>query len=176
MSFPTKPAFVYYGGWSEVTAKHPAVKWLEVHTREFDSRTWETKRYTSDFIYVAPDGQVHEGLEKAMEAIKATYGPLTAQYHQPYFMVCTETEDGYDMMGQATLYANLPGEPAAGQSKVKDKDGKEWDIGVPGAFHFWCVKNGDDFLLKRTEMHADTGPLVMGLLKRGVITPQQLGL
>jgi hypothetical protein len=176
MSFPTKPAFVHYGDWSESTAKHPAVKWMEVHTYEFDTRTWESKRYTSDFTYVAPDGQVHEGRDKALEAIKTTYAPLTAQCHRPYFMVCTETEEGYDMIGQATLYANLSGEPAAGESKVTDKDGKKWDLAIPGAFHFWCVKTEDGFLLKRTEMHADTGPLVMGLLKRGVISPKHLGL
>ena len=80
------------------------------------------------------------------------------------------------MIGQATLYANLSGEPAAGESKVTDKDGKKWDLAIPGAFHFWLVKTEDSFLMKRAEMHADTGPLVTGLLKRGVITPKHLGL
>jgi hypothetical protein len=108
--------------------------------------------------------------------MKATYGPLTAQHHRPYFITCTETEDGYDMIGQASLYANLSGKPAAGERKVTDNDGKKWDLCIPGAFHFHCVKHEETYLLKRTEMHADTGPLVLGLLKRGVLNPKDLGL
>jgi len=180
MSFPTTPAFVHRGDWDETTAQHPGTKFMEEHTRSFDTRTWETKRYLSDFTYVAPDGQVYEGLDKAMEAIKATYGPLTAQYHQPYFFVCTETCDdgyeGYDMIGQAMMYADLPGEPAAGESKVASADGRKWDLVIPGAFRFHCVKGGESYLLKRAEMHADTGPLVTRLLKRGVMSLKDLGL
>lgn len=114
------------------------------------------------------------------------------------------------MLGNAFLYGALPGSPAAGESKVKDSTGKEWDIQIPGGFHFQFVKddkakNGNGFALKRTEVSlivdilsyllgsehkvgrheaniciakvtADTGPLILMLLRRGVMKPADLGL
>jgi hypothetical protein len=176
MSFPTRPAFVHYGDFDATTAKYPAMKWLEDYKDDFDSRTFDPKWYAPDFVYVAPDGQTTEGREKALDAIKALYGPLTAHWHEPFFLNCFETEYGYEMIGQATMWANLPGEPAAGETKKHDKNGKAWDVGGPGSFHFKFKKHRDSFQFTRTEIYADTGPIMMGMLRRGVLSPKDLGL
>lgn len=73
------------------------------------------------------------------------------------------------------------GAPAAAESKVKDKSGKEWDLSVPAAMHFRYVsdekaENGLIMAIKRAEITSD-GNVPMGLmLKRGLISPKDLGL
>ncbi len=103
------------------------------------------------------DGTEIKGRDNVVEALKQLYGPFTAQYHEPSFVMCSETDDGWEMLGQATLFVNLPGEPAAGEKKVKDASGKEWDTGVPSGFHFYYKKddnadNGLGMYFKRTEI------------------------
>jgi hypothetical protein len=176
MSFPTKSAFVVHGDFDATTAKHPGMKFLEDMKNDFDNRSWDTKWYAPNFTYVAPNGQVVEGREKALEAIKAQYTPLTAYWHEPFYQVCTETDYGYEMIGSATMWANLPGEPATGETKKYDKNGKAWDVAGPGGFRFQIEKNGDSFHLNRMEVTADSGPIVMGMLRRGVINLKDLGL
>ena len=85
------------------------------------------------------------------------------------------------MLGQATLFANLPGAPAAGETKVKDASGKEWDMGVPSGFHFFYKKddkadNGLGMFIKRTEVMSDSGVPMGIMLKRGLIKASDLGL
>lgn len=176
MSFPTKPAFVHHGYFDETTAKHPGMKFLEATKDDFDARNWDSQLYAPDFTWVAPNGQAHEGREKALEAIKAQYVPLTAHWHEPFYQVCTETDYGYEMIGSATMWANLPGEPAAGETKKYDKNGRAWDVAGPGGFRFHIVKQGDTFQLKRMEVTADSGLLVMAMIRRGLLSPKDLGL
>jgi hypothetical protein len=38
MSFPTTPAFVHVGTWNDETRKHPAMKWMEEYTLNFNKR------------------------------------------------------------------------------------------------------------------------------------------
>jgi hypothetical protein len=81
------------------------------------------------------------------------------------------------MIGQAHVYATLPGKPADGEPpKVKDGKGKEWDVSVPGAFHFEYRKDDSSkhggFKLQKTEIMSESLPIAMMLVKRGVI---QLG-
>ncbi|KEF55978.1 uncharacterized protein A1O9_07558 [Exophiala aquamarina CBS 119918] len=84
MSFPTKPAFVIHGGFDETTANHPGMKFLEEVENDFDTRTWDPEFYAPDFTWVAPTGQATEGRERALEAAKALYMPLTAHWHEPF--------------------------------------------------------------------------------------------
>ena len=116
-----------------------------------------------------------EGREKAIEAVKNLYGPLTAQSHQPYFLNCIESDAGYELLGLATPWADLPGEPAAGETKKKDRHGRAWDIGGPGCFRFNLVKDGDGYLLSRIEIFADSGPILMVMPKRGVLSMKDHG-
>ena len=176
MAFQTEPAFVHHGEFDNASRKHPASKFLEEYRDDFDSRTFDPKWYAPDYVYIAPDGQKHEGREKAIEALKALYGPLTAHCHEAFYMNATETDYGYEMVGLATLWANLPGNPAQGETKKQDKAGKSWDLAGPGAFHFKFEKDGAGLRLRSTGIMADSGPLVVGMLKRGVLSPKDLGL
>lgn len=42
MSIPTTPAFIHVGTWDDETRKHPAMKWMEDFTLEFNKRVdWD---------------------------------------------------------------------------------------------------------------------------------------
>lgn len=93
-------------------------------------------------------------------------------------MVVTETDYGWEMIGQAWIFGNLPGEPAKGEQKVMDKSGKAWDVGMAGAFRFQYrkvdgAKHGD-ILLQMVHIMTDTGPLLMRMMGRGLLDPSTL--
>jgi len=100
---------------------------------------------------------------------------------EPTYIVVHDNKEGWEMLAQATLYANLVGEPAKGEVKVKDGKGKEWDMGVPSAFRVIYAKddgakNGTGVLIKREELMSDSGVAMGMLLKRGVLSAKDLGL
>lgn len=179
-SAPTVSAFVHKGSWDETTRKHTAMKWMEKFTIEFDKRNFESQWYTSDCTLQKADGSPEvSGRDEYISHIKAIYGPLTEQFHEPYFISATETDDGWEMLGQAKLFANLPGKPAQGETKAKDLSGKSWDVGVPSAFHFWYKKekDGPDGLaIKRTEIISDSAVPMKVMMGRGLIKASDLGL
>jgi len=137
----------------------------------------DIKYYTDDYTYVMSDGTVIEGRDKALDAVKGIYATFTAYTHIPYYLVCTEVNDGWEMIGQAHMFVNLPGNPVAGEAKVKDpREGKEWDLKMPGAFRFHYAKQGGDIFMKRTEVMADNSGVMMMMIKRNLIDPKSLGL
>lgn len=177
MSFPTQPAFVHTGTWDDETRKHPAMKWMEDYTLNFNKRGgWDQKRndwHSEDFTLVKPDGSVHTGHENAFEQSKSMYGLFTSEFHEPYFLVCWETGTGWEMLGQAYFYANCVGESAVGEKKVKDLQGREWDVKIPSAFLFKYLKKDGaahgGIELGRCEIMSDSLPAVQILMQRGVI-------
>jgi hypothetical protein len=186
-SAATTPAFIHYGDWDDITRAHPAMRWMESFTRAWDSREWaidpsvSSKWFTSDFALTKADGTSTVGVEKGINVLRETYGALTGHLHEPYYVVVNETNNGWEMLGQATLYANLPGTPVSGEVKIKDGEGKEWDMSVPSAFHFCYVrdesaKNGGGILISKEEMISDSGVAMAILLKRGVLVAKDLGL
>ena len=152
------------------------MEWMNRFRNDFDKATFDPKWYRPELVYVAPDGTAYEGRDKALEAIKALYGPLPAFRHEAVMVNVIERDFGYEMIGRAMMWANLPGEPAPGETKKKDADGKEWDLVGPGGFRFFYVKEGNNFALSRLEMMADTAPLTLGLVRRGVISTKDLGI
>lgn len=106
------------------------------------------------------------------------YGAFAAHLHDPNFLSCTETKDGWDMIGQANVFGNLHVEGK--EPKVKDSMGKEWDVMTPAAFHFEYVRDGkakhDGVKLQSTKTFCDSGPALMLMLKRGQLKPADLGL
>lgn len=180
-SVPTKPAFVHHSTWDDTTRKHPAMKWMEDYALDFDTHSFSPKWYSKDWTLHMADGRMVSGRDEAIAAIRELYGPLTSHFHEPYFLVCHDVADGWDMIGQAKLYGNLNGKPAAGEEKVKDRQGREWDMALPAAFHFHYVKdpgaeNGGGISLKKTEIMSDSGVAMGIMLKRGLIKAQDLGL
>jgi len=153
------------------------MKWMEEYTLNFNKRgDWsqdECDWFAPDFTLVKPDGSSHTGNAAAFKESKEMYQFFTSELHEPYFLVTWETKDGWDMIGQAHLYANLPGPPMAQEQKVKDLSGNEWDVKIPGAFRFEYVRQQgaphDGIVLKRTEIMSDSMPAVQILMGRGVI-------
>jgi len=180
-SVPTRPAFVHYGTWDDTTRKHPALKWTEQYVLDFDTQSFSPKWYSKDWTLHKADGIKVSGRENSIAAAREIYGPLTSHFHEPYFAVITETADGWDMIGLAKVFGNLNGSPAAGEKKVKDLQGREWDMGVPGAFHLHYVKdpqaeNGGGIVITKTEIMSDSGVGMGIMLKRGLIQAKDLGL
>lgn len=176
MSFPTQPAFIHVGTWDDKTRKHPAMKWMEDYTLNFNARgNWDQKSsdwHTSDFTLVKPDGSVYKDADEAFHQAKDMYATFTKEFHEPYFLVAWETSDGYEMLGQAHLFANCAGQPGQEEKKVRDGQGREWDVKIPGGFHFEYVKKQGaahgDYELRRTEILSDSLPALQILMKRGV--------
>jgi len=176
-TFQTQPAFIHTGPWNDGSRKHPAMKWMEEFTIAFNARSgWDQKTSdwnTPDFSLVKPDGTEVKGAEEAWAEAKALYTPFTSEYHEPFFLVTWETDDGYEMLGQAYLYANCVGQKAEGDPKVKDGQGREWEVKIPGGFRFQYVKkNGaahGDFEMRRCEIMSDSMPAAQILMKRGVL-------
>ncbi|KAK4938848.1 hypothetical protein LTR10_020754 [Elasticomyces elasticus] len=181
---PTKPAFVHYGDWDDTTRKDPSQKWQERITHDiFDSHKWDTPysdMQTDDATLLKPDGTHVHGGKASWAAIAELFRPLTSQITIPFYMVVTETEYGWEMIGTANIFGNLPGEPAAGEVKVKDDYGKEWDVKISGGFRFQYRKvdgaKYDGILCQLIQMFTDSGPMVTKMLKRGLLKPGDLGL
>jgi hypothetical protein len=176
MSFPTTPAFIVRGDFSHESAVHPAMKFMEDYREDFDfKRDFSPKWYTSDFTYVPTNGQPIEGRDAAFKALMEFYSMLKATYHEPIYMSVSETDFGYAMVGLARMWVDLPGDAAAEEPKREDKNGRKWDLACPGGYVFHFVPHGDSFLIKRIEVAADTAPISMGMVKRGVISAKDLG-
>jgi hypothetical protein len=188
MSSAANPnALIHYGDWDDHTRSHPALKFLEKFVYYWDGREWtdnpETSAQwlTSDFVLRQANGNVVIGVDAAIAAAHTNYRPLTAHLHEPTYIVIHDSTGGWEMIGQATLYANLMGEPVKGEVKVKDGKGKEWDMGVPSAFYVTFAKddgakNGMGVLIKKEELMSDSGVAMGILLKRGVVSAKDLGL
>ncbi|KAK4961937.1 hypothetical protein LTR10_002430 [Elasticomyces elasticus] len=155
MSFPTQEAFIYAGTWDETTRKHPAMKWMEHYTKN----VVDARKFDEPAISLT-----HSRMDLAEVD--------SEQVHDPSFLVCWETEKGWDMIGIANLWYNLQ---APGDRKVKGYGGKEWDGVLPGAFKFSYVKGGDDGVqLARTDIFSDPSTALVQMLKRGMLKPEQL--
>lgn len=184
MSVPTVPAFIHTGNWDAQTCAHPAMAWMESYTRTaVDNRSWTigtlaSEWHAADFTLQKVDGTVIRGGEAAWhEGIAVIYGPFTAHLHSPNFLVCSQTEDGWQMIGQADLYASLPSERCGG--RVRDGERREWDIKVPSAFWFEYVRDEGakhgGILLRSTKIFGDTAPVMKAMVQRGMVTKEDLG-
>ncbi|KAL8689355.1 MAG: hypothetical protein Q9218_004958 [Villophora microphyllina] len=185
MSFPTQPAHIHNGGFNAESRKHPVLEWMEDYTRNaIDSRSWGSgtpywEWHTEDWTLQTANGAIYHGGENAWkEGIPSVYSLFKAHLHEPNFAVTFETSDGWEMIGQADMYAYLP--VPGSEQKIKDPSGKEWDCVTNSAFHFYYVKDEKakhhGMLLKKTMIFADSGPALMLMLKRGQVKLADLGL
>ena len=103
MSYPTQPAYIHIGDWDAETASHPAMKFMENFTRQaIDARGWESgtqasEWHTSDFTLYKANSEVFSGAEESWsKGIPGTYAPFKAHLHEPNFLVCWETKEGWE--------------------------------------------------------------------------------
>jgi len=179
MSLPTHQAYIHSGDWDEETRRHPAMKWMEDYTRNLNAHGgWDKPSsdwHSSDFTLVKSDGSTYTGAGgECFEQVKGMYAPFTKEYHEPSFIVCWETPNGkgWQAIAQAHFFADCQGEAKSGEKKVKDDQGQEWDVKIPGAFNFVYVKKEGaahgDIELQRAEIMVDSLPAVQILMARGV--------
>ncbi|EME83855.1 uncharacterized protein MYCFIDRAFT_84160 [Pseudocercospora fijiensis CIRAD86] len=180
MSYPTKPAFVHYGDWDDETRQHEAMKFMEDYTHAFDANSIPSQSLPKvrannleKDLLVRSTGQTDQGGEASLAALKnEIYAPFAAYHHEPSFIVAFETEQGWEMIGIATLWWNLavPGDGP----KQKDGKGKEWEGGVPAAFKFGYRKTGDGIKMSETRIMADPSGALVDMVKRGMVKPEQI--
>lgn len=90
----------------------------------------------------------------------------------PQFIVVWERENGWEMLGVATLYWNLP-VPGEG-AKVKGAKGKLWDGAGPAAFDFWYRKTDAGIRLEKEAIYADSSVAVKEMVKRGMVKAEDV--
>ncbi|KAJ4368431.1 hypothetical protein N0V83_006788 [Neocucurbitaria cava] len=181
MSFPTQPAYVHYGTWDDKSRQHEYMKWMEQYTNAVDRKAWDTEPSSNWF---APTHTLHKtsgetvsGGDASWAALRTeVYAPFAAHLHDPQFFVVWEKDDGWEMLGVATLYWNLAAPGGSGEKKsVKGRDGKEWDGAGPAAFNFHYVKGSDGQIrMKSSATYADPSTAVVGMLKKGMMKPEDL--
>ncbi|KAK4693222.1 hypothetical protein P7C71_g4136, partial [Lecanoromycetidae sp. Uapishka_2] len=105
MSFPTIPSFTRSGAWNSETRAHPAMKFMENFTKNaidnlaYRSGTPYTDWYTDGFVLQKANGEIMHGGKKAWEeGLESTYGPFKSHFHDPNFLSCVETNDGWRMV------------------------------------------------------------------------------
>ncbi len=186
MSFSTSPVFVLSApkGWGTPGAlSHPATVFLHTFAAAFDSFALkgpdaDYKEYTADgYTFTSPEGEEFVG-DAAWSKVLETYAPFSAHEHQPRFFSVSrnETDNGWLLIGQADVYFDFP-VPATGEAKVKDLEGREWDLRVPGMFKFGFVEDKSSkhgLRIKTDTVFADGVPIVKGLIKRGMVGPEIL--
>ena len=63
---------------------------------------------TDDHLLIRTTGQKHTGAQESVDALyKEIYAPFAKWSHVPYHIVAYEVEEGWEMMGLATLYWTL---------------------------------------------------------------------
>jgi hypothetical protein len=186
MSFPTQPTFIHHGDWSSASQAHPAMAFMEKYTNRLDSGYSVMggelpKWHTPDFTYVTATGETASGVDAAYAKLGETYAMLPRFHHEPFYLACHESQESkgdYVMIGLAHVYVDTPG-GKTGAPGVKDGKGNEWEVTLPGAFKFLYRKDEsgvNGFRLAKTEIFSDSAPVVRLLLKKKVVTPEQLGL
>jgi len=177
MSFPTSPAYVQnVRGWPEQSREHPVIDWMFDYEKALDYGDMKkgplTPWHTDDYVF-GKSGVFYPPGGPSWERFVADYAPFTAHYHEPYSYVIHETATGWDLIGEANIFGNLP---VPGEGKTKDAEGREWDIKVTGAFHLVFVKDPSGpkgMKMQQQIIHADSLPVVKELVKRGMITWDQ---
>jgi len=179
MSYTTTPAYIQYAkGWETRFKEHPVIDWMFDYEAAFDRGDMKSGPHTpwhsDDFSYTKTTGECITGGAPAWAALLEMYAPFSAQYHEPSFFFIWETPTGYELFGSATIYANLA---APGEQTKADLDGRKWDIQAPGAFHFVFVKDPSGpkgLKLKGQKLFADGMPMIGEMIKRGMVTPEQV--
>ena len=138
---PTQQAFVSASTWNDETRTDPAMKWMEGYTHAFDTADFDlvAKEYSAyPYTFIKSDGTETktDSPEELAKTFKDSYGGFTKYTHIPYYISNVETDYGWECVGLAHVYANLPGEAGSGEPAKVKYEGEEWDVKVPGAFHF----------------------------------------
>ncbi|KIW83341.1 hypothetical protein Z517_02586 [Fonsecaea pedrosoi CBS 271.37] len=183
MSKPTVSAYVVHidsPDKSQSFREHPVLDFLFDHQEAFDQGDMKTGPYTryhtDDFVFTKADGTVFAPGEASWQGWLAGYAPFTEHLHQARYCCVYERGDGsgWEMMGVAHVFANLA---APGEKTKEDLSGRRWDVVVPGAFLFNCVKDPSGpkgFKVKSMTLYGDGTPVLAEMVKRGMVKPEDV--
>lgn len=119
-----------------------------------------------------PNGTVIKGADEVWKALPGMYARFAAQKHVPEFLICWETDDGWGMIGIATMYFNFDGLPTG---TITDPDGRKWHGHGSGAFQFFYVRDGSSGIkLKQKRIFSDSSPAMKLMLQNKFIDGEQL--
>jgi hypothetical protein len=178
MSYTTTPALIQHvQGWDTRLREHPIIDWMFDYEEVLDSD--ELKQgglapwHADDFVY-AKNGVTAEPGAASWAKLLNDYGPFSAHYHEPEFVVAYETATGGELMGVANIYANfvIPGE----QTKT-DLKGRTWELKSAAYFHFVWVKDATGpkgLKLQREEIIAGGLLMVNAMMQKGMVTWDQV--
>ncbi len=177
MSFPTVRSYVQHTqGSPEKTREHPVIDWMFDYEKALDYGDMKagphTPWHSDDFVYVKNGAASAPGAPSWAKLV-GDYALFVSHYHEPAFYTIHETATGWDLIGWANIFANLP----VPGDKVRDALGREWDIKVPGAFHFVYVKDPSGpkgLKLQRQELFVDGVAVGKEVVKRGIATWEQI--
>jgi hypothetical protein len=130
--------------------------------------------HSDDFSFTKSTGVCVTGGAAAWSALLEMYAPFSSHYHEPAFIIIWESATGYELFGWAKIFAKLP---APGEPTKTDLEGRKWDIEAPGAFYFEYVKDPSGpkgLKLKGQKLFADGMPMIGEMVKRGMVTPEQV--
>jgi hypothetical protein len=179
MPYPTTPAAIFHiDGSDDRSREHPVLDFLFEHQEAFDHGDMKTQPYTKfhtdDFVYTKTDGTVLPAGEASWKGWLEGYAPFTKHLHEARYTCVYERDGGWEMVGVAIIYANLP---APGPKTKTDRSGQEWDVAAPGAFIFNCVEDEagpKGFKIKSMTVFGDGVPVVSEMMKRGMVKPEDL--
>jgi hypothetical protein len=179
MSYPTIPAYqAHCKGAEPRLREHPVLDFLFDHQEAFDRGNMKTEPYTvfhtDDFIFTKTDGTVLPPGEASWKGWLESYASFSEHLHEARYCCVYERDGGWEMMGLATIYANLH---VPGEKTKTDSSGRQWDVAVPGALLFNCVKDPagpKGFKVKSMALFGDGVPIVGEMMKRGMIKPEDL--
>jgi hypothetical protein len=179
MSYPTIPAYqTYTKGAGPHLREHPVSDFFVDHQEAFDNGNMKNEPYTvfqtEDFTFTKSDGTVLPPGEASWKGFLEGYAPFSQHYHEARYVCIYELNQTWEMVGFAHVYANLL---VPGEKTKTDSSGRQWDIVVPGALHFICVKDPagpKGFKVKAMTLYGDGVPVVTEMIKRGMIKPEDL--
>ncbi|KUJ23776.1 uncharacterized protein LY89DRAFT_662578 [Mollisia scopiformis] len=179
MSYPTIPAYqTQANGAEKLSREHPVLDFLIDHQEAFDTGKMKTEPYTvfhvDDFVFTKSDGTVLPPGEASWKGLLEGYAPFNKHYHEGRYACIYERNGIWEMVGFANVYANLL---VPGEKTKKDQSGRQWDVLVPGAFLFTCVKDPTGpkgFKVKSMTLFGDGVPVVGEMMKRGMVKAEDL--
>lgn len=179
MSFATTPAYIYsIKGWEKQYREIPVIDWMFDYEAAFDWGDMKSGPHTpwhaDDFSYTKPTGVCVTGGEAAWAALLEGYSPFSSHYHEPFFFIIWDTPTGYGLFGCAKVFGKLH---APGELTKTDLEGRKWDVEIPGAFLFEYVKDPSGpkgLKLKSQKLFADGVPVICDMIKRGMVTIDQV--
>jgi hypothetical protein len=178
MSIPTVPVFMTESkGW-EQAHRHPGLQWFEKFTKTWDSGEMKsrprTEWMTEDSLMQKPNGERFRG-QQAWDAGLEMFAVFAAHKHEPSFFAVWETANGWEVLAKGTMFVDLI---VPGEKKFKDLEGREWDAASPGMFNFEFVRvEGalhDGIKCSRMESYSDSAAIMVEMVKRGMVKPEQL--